>query len=169
MSIMRNMSKRDRRAHFKTFALENGPAILGIPTKKPHPKTLESKGGRVDEEGVWYSIFEDHDSLEVYKLEVKHLVYSTIATDINVKRALRWHVEPTRRLEEDVRRRLPAGNLLGRDGRLEEGREAAGRENSIDHPAVGRRRNGKAKRGSEAADRLDRVVDQRKRNRVAGE
>ena len=87
------MSKRDRRPYFKTFALENGPAILGIPTKKPHPKTLASRGGKVDPDGVWYSITEDYESIEVYKLEVKHLVYSTIANDINVKRALRQQVE----------------------------------------------------------------------------
>jgi hypothetical protein len=88
------MSKRDRRAYFKTFALENGPALLGIPTKKPHPKTLQSRGVKVDEDGVWYSIIEDHESLGVYKLEAKHLVYATIAADINVKRALRRQVVP---------------------------------------------------------------------------
>jgi hypothetical protein len=87
------MSKRDRRAYFKTFSLENGPTILGIPTKKPHPKTLESRGGTIDEDGVWYSMIEDHESLDLYKLEVKHLVYATIATDINVKQALRRQVE----------------------------------------------------------------------------
>lgn len=81
--------------------MENGPAILGIPTKKPHPKTLASRGGKVDEDGVWYSIIEDQDSLEAYKLEVKHLVYSTIANHINVKRALREQVE--QRLESLTR------------------------------------------------------------------
>jgi hypothetical protein len=38
-------------------------------------------------------ITRDRDGLGSYKLELKHFVYSTIATEINVKRALRRQVE----------------------------------------------------------------------------
>ena len=86
------MGKREGKAYYKVFALADGTVILGMPTRKPHPKSLRGKD-KIDDDGVWCWFTEGHDDIDGFKQEIKPLVYSTIANKINVKRALREQVE----------------------------------------------------------------------------
>jgi hypothetical protein len=88
------MSKRDRRAYFKTFELANGTALLAIPMRKPHPKSIHMGIRRMDEDGVCWVFAEDYADIEAYTQQARHFIHSTIATSINVKRAIRQQVEP---------------------------------------------------------------------------
>jgi hypothetical protein len=48
---------------------------------------------QLDEDGVVYSILVEYDDVERYPMEVKHLVWGTIANDMNMRQALREGVE----------------------------------------------------------------------------
>lgn len=86
------MKKKKEQAFFKVFSLKDKTVFLALPTRKPHPKSLG--GEKIDDEGIWCWYIEGEEELNGYKAEVKHLVYSTIANNLNVKRAIRKQVEP---------------------------------------------------------------------------
>ena len=91
---MSRMSKRDRKAYFKTFELTNGTALLAIPMRKPHPKSVKIGISRMDEDGVCWVFTDDYNDIEGYTQETRNFIHSTLATSINVKRAIRQQVEP---------------------------------------------------------------------------
>ena len=63
-----------------------------------------------------------------------------------------FDAEPARGLEEDVRRRLAVGDLVGRDDGPEDVRQPGGRERRVDDPPMRRRREGRRPRGGDPAD-----------------
>ena len=78
-------------------------------------------------------------------------------------------LEPPRRLQVDVGRRLASLDLLRGDRRREELCETRTREDALDHGPVRRGGDGERKRSSEAAYGVDGAVDQRKLGVVAFE
>ena len=83
--------------------------------------------------------------------------------------ARRVDAEPARGLEIDVRSRLPALDLLGRDDGGEQRRDPGPLEHGLDQRPVRGRRDAERELGCEAAYCVDGAVDQRQFLAIAGE
>jgi hypothetical protein len=74
------------------FSLKDGTPFMAFPTQKP----LDSRRGKIDEDGIWHWTEHGEIDLNTFIDSARHIVYSTIANSINVKRTIRTQVEPTR-------------------------------------------------------------------------
>lgn len=70
------MSKRNRKAYFKTFELTDGTALLAIPRRKPHPKSIKIGIRRMDEDGVCCVFTDDYSDIEGYTQEARNFIHS---------------------------------------------------------------------------------------------
>jgi hypothetical protein len=75
--------------------------------------------------------------------------------------SLRRGAEAASRFEVDIRGRLPAGDLLGRDGRAEEVGDAELADDEVDERAVGRRGHGERPAGADPSHGLDGPAHER--------
>src|SRR6266700_93941 len=74
------------KVYFKAFVLKDGTVMVGMPSRKPGPKTLRNLRAKIDEDGVWWNIEESYQQIEDHKQEAKLVVHSTIATSLNLTR-----------------------------------------------------------------------------------
>jgi hypothetical protein len=92
---------RPDKVYFKAFVLKDGTVLVGMPSRKPGPKTLKNFRSKIDEDGIWWNIEESYKELEHYGHDAKLLVHSTIATSLNLRRIVREQITPRiNRLEE---------------------------------------------------------------------
>jgi hypothetical protein len=94
--------RRDN-VYFKAFVLKDGTVLLGVPSRKPGPKTLKNFRSKIDHDGVWWNIEESYKQIEDYTQEARLIVHSTIATSLNLRRIIREQVTARlNRLEEKL-------------------------------------------------------------------
>ena len=87
--------------YYKAFVLKDGTVLVGMPSRKPGPKTLRNFHSNIDDDGVWWNIQENFKQIEDYKQEARLVVHSTIATCLNIRRIVREQITTRiNRLEE---------------------------------------------------------------------
>ncbi|GEM_PF-1863343 len=87
------MSKRDHKTYYKVFALRDGTVTSVLETRKPSKRTL-GREPKIDEDGVFLEYPTDAITFEEHTDAQRIQKHITIATAINVKRAVRKLVLP---------------------------------------------------------------------------
>jgi hypothetical protein len=96
------MSKRDGKSYFTVFALKDGTVASVLESRKPSKRAL-GRGKRIDDDGVYREYVTDATTYDNHTDAQRIQKHITIATAINVKRALRQLVVPRLdRLAEQV-------------------------------------------------------------------
>lgn len=86
------MRKKKGVGYYKAFTLQDGTVLLAMPTHKPHPHSLGRKK-QIPEDGLWWEMVETPKDLQAYVQGARHLVYSTIANRLNLRRILADRIE----------------------------------------------------------------------------